>query len=90
MILTDLTNNAFNIKFHIHESKYKIPESDYPYISHIKIYGFNKINMKRIVIINKNGRIELSHKDYLFTFSTLVINKNLYIRMDSETRIVIN
>jgi len=84
-------NNVFNISFHI-SSKNKIFWSKKYRINKIFIFGFTAFSIKKITIINKEGRTDINKDSYNFdmTNDILVLNDlNLYSELENKITIVI-
>lgn len=80
-----------SIFFRAYLFKYKMPEILYQNsINKVVIYGFSKISVKKLAIINKNGRIELTKQSFSFSQSNdILIIKNISIPLNMDTKILI-
>ena len=80
-----------SIFFKVYSFKYKIPQNLFNNsINKIFIYGFSKIGVKKLTIMNKNGRIQLDKTSYSFMQSNdILIIKDISIPLDMDTKILI-
>ena len=80
-----------SIFFKVYSFKYKLPDTLYQNkINKVVIYGFSKISVKKLAIMNKNGRIELDKSSFSFFQSNDVLTiQNLSIPLDMDTKILI-
>jgi alpha-glucosidase (family GH31 glycosyl hydrolase) len=80
-----------SIFFKVYSFKYKIPQNLFNNsINKIIIYGFSKIGVKRLTIMNKNGRIVLDKNSYSFSQTNdILIIKDISIPLDMDTKILI-
>lgn len=92
MIITATQHSMdMSIFFRAYSFKYKIPEKLYQNsINKVVIYGFSKISVKKLAIINKNGRIELTKQSFSFSQSNdILIIQNISIPLNMDTKILI-
>ena len=80
-----------SIFFKAYSFKYKIPQNLFNNsINKIFIYGFSKFGVKKLTIMNKNGRIQLDKTSYTFMQSNdILIIKDISIPLDMDTKILI-
>ena len=80
-----------SIFFKVYSFKYKIPQNLFNNsINKIFIYGFSKIGVKKLTIMNKNGRIQLDKTSYSFMQSNdILIIKDISMPLDMDTKILI-
>ena len=80
-----------SIFFKVYSFKYKIPQNLFNNsINKITIYGFSKIGVKKLTIMNKNGRIVLDKNSYSFSQTNdILIIKDISIPLDMDTKILI-
>jgi alpha-glucosidase (family GH31 glycosyl hydrolase) len=84
------SNDNFLIQFHVNSFKFKPVNSEYPYISEITIYGYARISVKKITVIDKESRYEMKRENFVFDDVNDVLRiKNLGIKMEIDTKIII-
>ena len=80
-----------SIFFKVYSFKYKLPETLFKNtINKVVIYGFSKISVKKLAIMNKNGRVELDKNGFSFFQSNDILTiQNISIPLDMDTKILI-
>ena len=76
---------VFSFKYNLHNDLFKNS------INRLIIYGFTKLTIKKITIMNKNGRVEFDRSKLIFsqTSDTLTIpNINIPLNMDTKILII--
>ena len=80
------------IFFRVYMFKYNLPSDLFKNcINRLIIYSFIKLSIKKITIMNKNGRVELDRSKLIFsqTIDVLTIpNSNVPLNMDTKILII--
>ena len=75
---------VFSLKYVLHRDLFKNS------INRLIIYGFNKLTVKKITIMNKNGRVEFDRRKLIFSqTSDLLTIPNINIPLNMDTKILI-
>ena len=75
---------VFSLKYILHRDLFKNS------INRLIIYGFNKLTVKKITIMNKNGRVEFDRRKLIFSqTSDLLTIPNINIPLNMDTKILI-
>ena len=75
---------VFSLKYILHRDLFKNS------INRLIIYGFNKLTVKKITIMNKNGRVEFDRRKLIFSqASDLLTIPNINIPLNMDTKILI-
>ena len=81
-----------SIFFRVYSFKYNLPVEIFKNsINKLIIFGFTKLTIKKITIMNKNGRVELDRSKIIFsqTSNALTIpNINVPLNMDTKILII--
>ena len=90
-IIATFTNSNFIIFFNVNSMKYKLPSNEYSSINQISIYGYTRVSVRKITIINRNSKVDMIRENIHFNDTDdILIIKNLNIKMDVDSKIVIS
>ena len=80
-----------SIFFRIYTFKYSLPCDLFNNcINKLIIYGFTKLSIKKIIIMNKNGRVELYRSKLIFSQTSDVLTiPNINVPLNMDTKILI-
>ncbi len=81
-----------SIFFRVYTFKYNLPSDLFKNcINRLIIYGFTKLSIKKITIMNKNGRVELDRSKLIFSQTSDVLtipNINVPLNLDKKILII--
>ena len=92
MIITvSQRTNDISIFFRVYTFKYNLPSDLFKNcINRLIIYGFTKLSIKKITIMNKNGRVELDRSKLIFSQTSDVLTiPNINVPLNMDTKILI-
>ena len=80
-----------SIFFRVYTFKYNLPGDLFKNcINRLIIYGFTKLSIKKITIMNKNGRVELDRSKLIFSQTSDVLTiPNINVPLNMDTKILI-
>ena len=83
--------NDISIFFRVYSFKYNLPKDLFKNcINRLIIYGFTKLSIKKITIMNKNGRVELDRTKLIFSqMSDVLTIPNINVPLNMDTKILI-
>ena len=81
-----------SIFFRMYSFKYNLPNDLFKNcINRLIIYGFTKLSIKKITIMNKNERVELDRAKLIFSQTSDILTvPNINIPLNMDTKILIN
>ena len=75
---------VFSFKYNLHNDLFKNS------INRLIIYGFTKLTIKKITIMNKNGRVEFDRSKLIFSQTSDILTiPNINIPLNMDTKILI-
>ena len=92
MIITvSQRTNDISIFFRVYSFKYNLPKDLFKNcINRLIIYGFTKLSIKKITIMNKNGRVEFDRNQLIFSQMNDVLTiPNINVPLNMDTKILI-
>ena len=91
MINVSQRTTDISIFFRIYTFKYSLPCDLFNNcINKLIIYGFAKLSIKKITIMNKNGRIEFDRSKLIFSQTSDILTiPNINIPLNMDTKILI-
>ena len=91
VITVSQRTNDISIFFRVYSFKYNLPIDLFKNcINRLIIYGFTKLSIKKITIMNKNGRVELDRSKLIFSQSSDVLTiPNINVPLNMDTKILI-
>ena len=92
MIITvSQRTNDISIFFRVYSFKYNTPSDLFSNcINRLIIYGFTKLSIKKITVMNKNGRLELDRTKLIFSQTSDVLTiPNINVPLNMDTKILI-
>ena len=83
--------NDISIFFRVYSFKYNLPKDLFKNcINRLIIYGFTKLSIKKITIMNKNGRVEIDRTKLIFSqMSDVLTIPNINVPLNMDTKILI-
>ena len=82
-------SSEISIFFKVYSFKYKLPAEMFKNsIDRITVYGFSKFSVKKLSIMNKNGRVELDKSSFSFIQSDdVLVIQNISIPLNIDTKV---
>ena len=91
LITVSQRTTDISIFFRVYTFKYNLPNNLFQNsINRLIIYGFTKLSIKKITIMNKNGRIEFDRSKLIFSQTSDVLTiPNINVPLNMDTKILI-
>ena len=91
LITVTQRTSDMSIFFRVYSYKYNLPKNLFANcINRIVIYGFNKMAIRKVTIMNKNGRTEIDKSNLIFSqMSDILTIPNISVPLNVDTKILI-